>query len=512
MSDPVALAAALERGELDAVSQALGVTIDARAAAKLVELGSQEAIYRVVDLGRILAYIAEAARSPGGIVYDRVSGSKVVHVLLVRFSEGGGERLAIGVSPRTRSGIGLVWPELAGWARKMENNRARAERWARARGRLTLPVTGRVVEGSEANLLAAIVAAPDDDEPRLVYADWLIERGEPHGELIRLECELARTDERSARALELHQIIEPMLKTSWRLFAGELAPWASERSFHRGFVDEVSMSLGTFAKHGEALFSRHPIRGLTVTPRPNVGKLARAPGLRLVEELWLPDPKGELAALATARLGRLKMLTLHHAVQPEADLAALFARIDAPALASLHLDGCAVGASVYRAFARLERLRCLRVVNPSSLVARDWRVTDALAALATARPLDELGLFGHRALLDAAVVPFLSSLRALEIVDAPITDTTARAIARAPALERLVLLGTQIMSDGAVALLGAPRLRQLELGQYTWSFEGRFRFLRALLALPTDHPLRIVELSGFADSDEKLAVQRRFHG
>ncbi|MBK7399055.1 MAG: TIGR02996 domain-containing protein [Myxococcales bacterium] len=45
----------------------------------------------------------------------------------------------------------------------------------------------------EAPLLAAIVAAPDDDGPRLVYADWLQERGDKLGEWIAVEVGLART-------------------------------------------------------------------------------------------------------------------------------------------------------------------------------------------------------------------------------------------------------------------------------------------------------------------------------
>ncbi len=44
-----------------------------------------------------------------------------------------------------------------------------------------------------AALLRSILAAPDDDAPRLVYADWLDENGEPErAEFIRVQCELAR--------------------------------------------------------------------------------------------------------------------------------------------------------------------------------------------------------------------------------------------------------------------------------------------------------------------------------
>ena len=46
-------------------------------------------------------------------------------------------------------------------------------------------------------LLQAVYAAPDDDIPRLVFADWCDERGEPErAELIRLQVELTRDPDR----------------------------------------------------------------------------------------------------------------------------------------------------------------------------------------------------------------------------------------------------------------------------------------------------------------------------
>ena len=36
----------------------------------------------------------------------------------------------------------------------------------------------------------AVVAEPDSDVPRLVFADWLDEQGDARGELVRVECEL----------------------------------------------------------------------------------------------------------------------------------------------------------------------------------------------------------------------------------------------------------------------------------------------------------------------------------
>lgn len=47
------------------------------------------------------------------------------------------------------------------------------------------------VSDEERGLLAAILETPDDDAPRLVYADWLQGHGDPRGELIQLQCQLA---------------------------------------------------------------------------------------------------------------------------------------------------------------------------------------------------------------------------------------------------------------------------------------------------------------------------------
>jgi uncharacterized protein (TIGR02996 family) len=43
-----------------------------------------------------------------------------------------------------------------------------------------------------ATFLEAIAAVPDEDGPRLVFADWLEEQGESnYAEFIRLQCRLA---------------------------------------------------------------------------------------------------------------------------------------------------------------------------------------------------------------------------------------------------------------------------------------------------------------------------------
>ena len=47
----------------------------------------------------------------------------------------------------------------------------------------------------EAALLTAIAAHPDEDTPRLMYADWLDENGRPiRAEFIRVQIDIARKD------------------------------------------------------------------------------------------------------------------------------------------------------------------------------------------------------------------------------------------------------------------------------------------------------------------------------
>ena len=61
-------------------------------------------------------------------------------------------------------------------------------------------------EGRERELIAEILAAPHDDVPRLVYADWLIDRGgawAARGEAIQLEIRAALAGDHTDEGREL---------------------------------------------------------------------------------------------------------------------------------------------------------------------------------------------------------------------------------------------------------------------------------------------------------------------
>src|SRR5436190_8949015 len=84
--------------------------------------------------------------------------------------------------------------------------------------------------------IGAILAAPSDDVPRLVYADWLDERGESdRADLIRVQCELARLRYDDDRVSDLQA-------REYRLLSRHFAAWRAGYPyvrFSRGFIEQL---------------------------------------------------------------------------------------------------------------------------------------------------------------------------------------------------------------------------------------------------------------------------------
>ncbi|MBL8938072.1 MAG: TIGR02996 domain-containing protein, partial [Archangium sp.] len=98
---------------------------------------------------------------------------------------------------------------------------------------LLKPQTTSATQSDAASLLAAIYANPDDDAPRLVYADWCLERQDPHGEFITLQFKAAKSKEESKREAELQK----KHGTTW---LGALAKVTlKDVTFRRGFPSKV---------------------------------------------------------------------------------------------------------------------------------------------------------------------------------------------------------------------------------------------------------------------------------
>ncbi len=122
---------------------------------------------------------------------------------------------------------------------------------------------------TDQDFISAICTTPDDDAPRLMYADWLSERGQnERGEFIRVQCELAASgcrcdpscgflckwcDEHKDRGwhlrrrereiLEAHEI--EWLPDFWPAFSTSAGgDWVPKWS--RGFVEAITLSAAAF--------------------------------------------------------------------------------------------------------------------------------------------------------------------------------------------------------------------------------------------------------------------------
>src|SRR5262249_40795810 len=97
-------------------------------------------------------------------------------------------------------------------------------------------------------MLSAILADPDDDRPRLVYADWLEEHGQrDRARLIRVQIDLARTPD-NAEAASALQIEEEQLEAACEKTLPQLEciRWGG---FERGMVRSVSPATPAAFRH-----------------------------------------------------------------------------------------------------------------------------------------------------------------------------------------------------------------------------------------------------------------------
>jgi uncharacterized protein (TIGR02996 family) len=118
------------------------------------------------------------------------------------------------------------------------------------------------------DLLPAVLAAPDDDLPRLVYADALEERGDAtRAEFIRVQIELARDPGRldlKAREAALLAVHGKKWLAPLRTKGQALESRSTHGQFRRGFVEVVWMPAKTFVQRAKKLFDRTPARELRV--------------------------------------------------------------------------------------------------------------------------------------------------------------------------------------------------------------------------------------------------------
>jgi uncharacterized protein (TIGR02996 family) len=96
--------------------------------------------------------------------------------------------------------------------------------------------------------LQAILDTPADDAPRLVYADWLTDQGDPRGEFIHLQCLLGRLAEDDPRRPLVQARERELLERHQDEWLGTLRPLLRRWTFRRGFLDEMAVTARAFVE------------------------------------------------------------------------------------------------------------------------------------------------------------------------------------------------------------------------------------------------------------------------
>lgn len=143
-------------------------------------------------------------------------------------------------------------------------------------------------------LLAAIIANPDDDTPRLVYADWLEENGQgERAEFIRVQIAQAaiameadpkqgvaigadgRLTYATPPAFERHQELDR--RAAELLSAHDDWDWMPDGfaenggwDWERGFVGRVECTAAEWLAHGDAIRAAHPVTRVKMTTEPDL--------------------------------------------------------------------------------------------------------------------------------------------------------------------------------------------------------------------------------------------------
>ena len=337
------------------------------------------------------------------------------------------------------------------------------------------------------SLYRAICASPEEDTPRLAFADWLEEEGSrenrERSELIRTHIQLTRESLWSESWWALKDQFERLRKKTRKMAKARKLPWVKHLAgkilawdLERGLVGHIVVYSKRFVAEGKSYFEQDPILSVKFakldarqgTVSPTI--LFACPFLESIVKLHFEVTDG---------VGADKQLR-------DSDLLALG---QSPAL---------------------PRLRALALHGQNSFSI------DAITALLRRLPnLTELSLAGNSAFGDSharalAACPDLNRLSVLELDSTGITATGIAAIVSSPFAAHLITLGlsgpspfpetpegTQARSEGMIVAEAVAkshsleRIRELRIGRRYLRDEGLLVLMRSS-AVPS---LRSLELT-----------------
>jgi uncharacterized protein (TIGR02996 family) len=361
----------------------------------------------------------------------------------------------------------------------------------------------------EAAFLRMTAAAPDDDAPRLIFADWLEECGDPRGSFIRVQCALATLPADDPRRPDLEQAERHLLAAHAAGWTHDLAGRVSGWQLRRGFVEEVRLSAAAFLEHGPDLLRTGTVRTVRLYDcGDDLAALARAPALGCVTGLDLCGnhlgDAGLAALLRSEHLRGLRALDLSFNSLSNAGVQALLAAGPWPGLRALDLRGneriTGRGATL---LARTQTLPALE-----SLDLRDNQIDGPgvwVLAHSTALPrLADLGLAGNpigdagaRSLAESKLLPrLIARSPALDLRQTDLGPSGVQALAAAGRLKPVTVLrldGNRVGDAGLTVLTASDlrQLRELHLARNGISDEGA----HALAGEPLLSRLTLLDLS-----------------
>ncbi len=321
----------------------------------------------------------------------------------------------------------------------------------------------------------ALRESPDSDDIRLIFADWLEEQGDPHGELMRVQVELTGLRPRTRKRRELLKRQQAILDEHTGRLLGCLPERVEGWEFVRGLLHvkaDVEMLLAP-VESGTEVFGWIEKLQLTGGGESGTALLRDFPHLTHLAELDLSDSgtsESGLAALLEAPcLDGLRSLNLSDTGFTD-DHAIVMA--GAPRLSRLErlwLDNNAIGREGAAALANSPHLARLTYLYlwTNFIGAEGAR---AIIRSPHLTRLMELHLggngIGDEVVREMAETPQLAGLTGLWLWDNQLTDEAVLALAQTTVLMRLETLYlnfNNITDAGVEALVRSPVVAHLKM-------------------------------------------------
>lgn len=378
--------------------------------------------------------------------------------------------------------------------------------------------------------LKRILAYPDDDSPRLIFADWLEETAEEthrlpqrgtqlerdqwgpdRSQFIRVQIGIARIQEEESREIEqtgwvdrrgTHQELRDLYREEQRLLAMHHEQWeapfeglARGLVFRRGFVEQANVGALELLRHAHELFALSPLR-----------------------RLRLMDVGESLQSLFhCSHLSRLSELTIHGQHSREALARAVAQSQQLTMLRSLHLTGNDFEDDAAQHLANCQTLGNLRELDLSEnrLGETSAQMLAASSAFGALRVLElgnnRIGPIGAETI---ACSERLTNLYRLGLASNEIGAARIHNLSRTQGFFRVPVLDLTFNSLGAPELhilfnrvprsgeTFPNRLRQLDLSRNPLGDHG----MRVLAVCPHLEGLQVLRLAGCGVGDDGVRV------